>query len=102
MEVVVQESLERRMRAAKYLLKTSSIEGLIDIDNLREEAWADKEFDLSEHETLFGVFKAILGVDSEIMLDDILFSLSTIDREAALQALKMAFSYEEVQQHEII
>lgn len=93
---LVQESLERRQRAAKHLLMTSSLEGQIDLDNLREEALCEKEFELEEMQILFGVYKAILGHHSQVKLDDVLFLLSTIDRESALQALKMAYSLDEV------
>lgn len=102
MEVLVQESLERRQRAAKHLLMTSSLEGLIDVDHLREEAESEKEFELDETQVLFQVFKAVMGNYSSATLNDVLFSLSNIDRGSALEALKMAYSIEDVVRYETI
>jgi len=96
MEQVVQESLERRMRAAKHLLLTSSLEGLIDVDNILEEALVEYIFELDEQTIMFGILKTILGVKSEVKLSDIIYSLSTIDRQSAIQALNMAYSIDEV------
>ena len=101
MEVVVQESLERRQRAAKHLLKTSTLDGLIDVDQLREEAEAYKAFELDESQILYKVFQAIMGVRTDVSLNDILL-LSTLDRYAALHALKMAYSIEEAVHYEAI
>ena len=101
MEVVVQESLERRQRAAKHLLKTSSLDGLIDVDQLREEAEAYKAFELDESQILYKVFQSIMGVRTDVTLNDILL-LSTIDRYSALQALQMAYAIEEAVHYEVI
>lgn len=102
MEQVIQESLERRIRAAKHLLRTSSLEGLIDLDNLQEEAHTWREFELEEHQILFKLFAFLMGEYSTIELSDVIYTLSTIDRQSALQSLNMAYSVEEVKSNEVI
>lgn len=102
MEQVIQDSLERRIRAAKYLLKTSSLEGLINLDNLQDEAEVDYEFELDEQYNLFEIFKILMGKHSHIFLSDVIYTLSTIDRQSVIQSLNMAYSVEEVKANEII
>lgn len=102
MEQVIQDSLERRIRAAKHLLKTSSLEGLINLDNLQDEAEVDYEFELDEQYNLFEIFKILMGKHSHIFLSDVIYTLSTIDRQSVIQALNIAYSVEEVKANEII
>jgi len=86
--------LEKVVSASRRLVKVSTLNGIIDIDRIAESEYRGNPFDfeLDEQQTLWDVVRTMFGdyLIPGVKLDDIL-QLGVLDREAAIQALVMAY-----------
>lgn len=98
---------ERVARAANHLISVSMLDGLVDMDQLispdyRTEFKTFQEDTLDDElMTLFNIIRTMFGdyVLPSVKLDDII-SLSTLNRQAVITALNIA--YELVEEVELV
>lgn len=89
---------ERKMSAAKHLIATSALSGLMDSDDLVQLASGgsmDSIFTTDDQVCVFNVLLIILGRYVEQDLGEVIFGLPAEDRQVCLEALNLAYSTKE-------
>ena len=85
----------RVTQAVNQLLRVSSLYGELDPDRIASSEYRSEGhwFELDEQQLLFNFIRTLFGdyVLPRVTVEQLIFELGTIDRQAALTALNMAF-----------
>lgn len=85
----------RVTQAVNQLLRVSSLYGELDPDRISSSEYRAEGhwFELDEQQMLFNFIRTLFGdyVLPRVTVEQLIFELGTIDRQAALTALNMAF-----------
>lgn len=83
---------EQRVAAARHLIGASSLNGIVDLDDVVAVVRSDVSFEEDHLNTLLEVCKLILLVKTDLVASEIMYDLSTFDRQASIEALLMAIT----------
>ena len=89
------ENWEQRLAAARHLVSGSSLNGLVDLDDIIQVVRSDVQFEEEHLNTLMEACKLLLLVKTDLLATEIMYGLNVFDRQATLEAFLMAITIKE-------